>query len=89
MNTLKLSSMEDILTLPKETQFVSINHNAVLYFLYVNNTNVHCQKINSNININEVRKKYINMLSCMYSKKDTEQDIVFSKDELQRIIIPV
>lgn len=87
MNALKLNRMEDILTLPRETECVSVSHKAVLYFLYTNNAAVHNQ--NTGININEVRKKYINMLSSMYDKKESEQDIVFSYDDLQKIKVQV
>lgn len=87
MNTLKLDRVEDILTLPTETECVSVSHKAVLYFLYSNNAALHSKV--TNINVNEIRKKYINMLNMVYNKKESEQDIVFNYDEIQRIKEPV
>lgn len=87
MNALKLDRVEDILTLPTETKCVSVSHKAVLYFLYSNNAAMH--KKDTSININEVRKKYINMLNTAYNKKVSEQDIVFNYDDLQRIKVQV
>lgn len=85
MNVLQLNKMEEILTIPKDTQSVTIGSDKVLYFLYNNSI---FERKNTKINVSEVRKKYIESLYKSYIESEDfikKKDIVFNLDDIVKI----
>lgn len=85
MNALQLNRMEEILTIPNDTQRVIIGSDEVLYFLYYNST---FEKNHTEINVSEVRKKYIETLYKSYIESENyvkKNDIVFDLDDIVKI----
>lgn len=83
MCVLKLNKMEDILSVPKETKTVEIQTQEVLSFLYRNNRKL--SEISADIDIEEIRKSYINNLQRLYGNLEPMQDdIIFNIKEIMK-----
>ncbi|MBE5063004.1 hypothetical protein INF30_06990 [Lachnospiraceae bacterium DSM 108991] len=84
MSVKRLKKVEDILLLQQEKNPVVIDEQKVVYFLYSNsNTNV----IQHDLNVVEVRKKYIDTLKKVYKKRGdfTNADLVLEPSEIVKI----
>lgn len=85
MKILQLGHVEEILSLPQETEQVSINQSDVLHFLYVNSM---VPEENRKLDVSIIRKKYIDLLHNFYNKNDFERArcyIILDNNELKKI----
>ena len=85
MSVIELNKVEDILKLPQDVGEVRIEGRKVLYYLYVNSDSQ--RRIQQRLNVEEVRKKYVDMLRMGYSKKNDElsDHLILSADDITKI----
>ena len=86
MATIKLDRMEDILTIPADTESVTIDEQEVLYFLYKQNSGKNYIPT-PDINISEVRDQYITRLKGIYNKREPLSDtfLTFKTEDIIKI----
>lgn len=86
MCVLKLDKMEDILSVPKETKVVEIGTQEVLSFLYRNNHKK--GDVNSELDIEKIRRRYIKNLQKLYNSLEYEQkNIKFDISDIRKVEI--
>lgn len=85
MSVIELNKVEDILKLPKDVGEVRIEGRKVLYYLYVNSNSQSRKK--QKLNVEEVRKKYVDMLRKGYSSKNDEfsDHLILTADDITKI----
>lgn len=83
MTNMKLNKMEDILSIPNNTESVIIDAQEVLRFLYKNSIKGD-YILSSQINTSEVRKQYIDYLKDEYKKKENDINsyLTFTVDKI-------
>lgn len=91
MDTLQLKKVEDILNLGNNINSVSIRKKDVMKFIYENQViTIEIKPFNDyGINVHEVKSLYSKFLMQWYKCKEYNDDIIFSKTDIERIILKI
>lgn len=78
------TSMDEIFSFTNESTQIRVRTEDVLEFLFQNSASNNQSK---NSSFNTIRKKYISAISDVYHKRDTKSYIIFSKDDIEKILM--